>query len=112
MISSQGGITCGVINERRKSSKAIDKRVIMNFCDKDVVIARFATKMRFSFWLFCLIDSFSVLSIAFRLFCTINVANILELSSKDENITPEKAHKSRQMQFRDKTAYVWGLRYR
>ena len=34
MISSQGGITCGVINERRKSSKAIDKRVIINFCDK------------------------------------------------------------------------------
>ena len=35
-----------------------------------------------------------------------------ELLSKDGNITPEKAHKSRQMQFRDKTAYVWGLRYR
>ena len=51
-----------------------------------------------------------------RLFsiCAYNgaVANIFELSSKDENITPEKAHKSRQMQFRDKTAYVWGLRYR
>ena len=47
-----------------------------------------------------------------RLFfiCAYNgaVANIFELSSKDENITPEKA----QMQFRDKTAYVWGLRYR
>merc|ERR1711978_18744 len=30
----------------------------------------------------------------------------------DGNVTPEKARKSRQMQFRDKTAYVWGLRYR
>ena len=28
------------------------------------------------------------------------------------NITPEKARKSQQMQFLDKTAYVWGLRYR
>ena len=28
------------------------------------------------------------------------------------NITPEKVRKSRQMQFLDKTAYVWGLRYR
>ena len=27
------------------------------------------------------------------------------------NITPEKTRKSRQMQFSDKTAYVWGLRY-
>ena len=61
------------------------------------------------------IDSFSVLSIAFLfyrwLFCFINVANIFELPSKDGNITPGKARKSRQMQFRDKTAYVWGLCY-
>ena len=28
----------------------------------------------------------------------------------DKNV--EKAHKSRQMQFHDKTAYVWGLHYR
>ena len=41
------------------------------------------------------------------LFCFINVANIFELPSKDGNITPEKARKSRQMQFHDKTAYVW-----
>ena len=27
-------------------------------------------------------------------------------------LPPEKARKSRQMQFHDKTAYVWGLRYR
>ena len=40
------------------------------------------------------------------------MANIFEFLSKDGNITPEKARKSRQMQFRDKTAYVWGLRYR
>ena len=37
----QGGITCEAIDEPRKSSKAIDKRVIINFCDKNVVIARF-----------------------------------------------------------------------
>ena len=37
----QGGITCGAIDEPRKSSKAIDERVIINFCDKNVVIARF-----------------------------------------------------------------------
>ena len=40
------------------------------------------------------------------------MANIFEFLSKDGNITPEKARKSRQMQFRDKIAYVWGLRYR
>ena len=37
----QGGITCGAIDEPRKSSKAIDKRVIIDFCDKNAVIARF-----------------------------------------------------------------------
>ena len=40
----QGGITCGVIDEPRKSSKAIDERVIINFRDKNVVIARFRDK--------------------------------------------------------------------
>ena len=35
---------------------------------------------------------------------------IFELPSKDGNITPEKARKSRQMQLRDKTANVQGLR--
>ena len=30
----QGGITCGAIDEPRKSSKAIDDRVIINFRDK------------------------------------------------------------------------------
>ena len=54
VILAQGGITCGAIDELRKSSKTIDERVIINFPDKNVVIAR----------------------------------------------------------FRDKTAYVWGLRYR
>ena len=37
----QGGITCGAIDEPRKSSKAIDKRVIIDFRDKNVEIARF-----------------------------------------------------------------------
>ena len=41
---SQGGITCGAIDEPRKSSKAIDERVIVNFRDKNVVIARFRDK--------------------------------------------------------------------
>ena len=45
----QGGITCGAINEPRKSSKAIDECVIINFRDKNVVIARITTKMRFLF---------------------------------------------------------------
>ena len=40
----QGGITCGAIDEPRKSSKAIDKRVIINFRDNNVVIARFRDK--------------------------------------------------------------------
>ena len=40
----QGGISCGAINEPRKSSKAIDERVILDFCDKNVVIARFRDK--------------------------------------------------------------------
>jgi len=42
--SLQGGITCGAIDEPRKSSKAIDERVIINFRDKNVVIARFCNK--------------------------------------------------------------------
>ena len=41
---SQGGITCGAIDEPRKSSKAIDERAIINFHDKNVVIARFRDK--------------------------------------------------------------------
>ena len=40
----QGGITCGAIDEPRKSSKAIDERVIINFRDKNVVIVRFRDK--------------------------------------------------------------------
>ena len=41
---SQGGITCGAIDEPRKSSKAIDERVIIKFRDKNVVIAHFRDK--------------------------------------------------------------------
>ena len=44
MSYEQGGITCEAIDEPRKSSKAIDKRVIINFRDKNVVIARFCDK--------------------------------------------------------------------
>ena len=40
----QGGITCEAIDEPRKSLKAIDKRVIINFRDKNVVIACFCDK--------------------------------------------------------------------
>ena len=42
--SKQGGITCGAIEDPRKSSKAIDERVIINFRDKNGVIARFRDK--------------------------------------------------------------------
>ena len=44
VTSDQGGITCGAIEDPRKSSKAIDERVIINFRDKNVVIARFRDK--------------------------------------------------------------------
>ena len=44
IVCRQGGITCGAIDEPRKSSKAIDERVIINFRDKNVVIARFRDK--------------------------------------------------------------------
>ena len=44
LIRWQGGITCGAIDEPRKSSKAIDKPVIIDFRDKNVVIARFRDK--------------------------------------------------------------------
>ena len=40
----QGGITCGAIEDPRKSSKAIDERVIINIRDKNVVIVRFRDK--------------------------------------------------------------------
>ena len=40
----QGGITCEAIDEPRKSSNAIDKRIIINFRDKNVVIAHFRDK--------------------------------------------------------------------
>ena len=40
----QGCITCGAIDEPRKSSKAIDERVIITFRDKNVVIAGFRDK--------------------------------------------------------------------
>ena len=43
----QGSITCGAIDEPRKSSKAIDKRVIIDFCDKNAVIASFRNKIMF-----------------------------------------------------------------
>ena len=61
----QGGITCGATDEPSKSSKAIDKRVIIDFCNKNVVIARFRDKNEvfiiysISFYIF----SISVLSI-------------------------------------------------
>ena len=44
MWERQGGITCGAIDELRKSSKTIDERVVINLSDKNVVIARFRDK--------------------------------------------------------------------
>ena len=55
--TSGSGITCGAIDEPRKSSEAIDKRVIIDFRDKNVVIARFRDKN--------VVIVISVLSIAF-----------------------------------------------
>ena len=43
-IVYQGGITCGAIDEPTKSSKTINERVITNFRNKNVVIARFCDK--------------------------------------------------------------------
>jgi len=40
----QGGITCGAIDDPRKSSKVIDECVIIKFWDKTVVNARFRDK--------------------------------------------------------------------
>ena len=46
----QGGITCGAINEASRSSKAIEKHVIMNFRDKNVVIVCFHDKIMFFYF--------------------------------------------------------------
>ena len=43
MWEKWGGITCGAIDELRKSSKTIDERVIVDFPDK---LRVFATKQR------------------------------------------------------------------
>ena len=40
----QGGIICGSTEEASRSSKAIDERVIIDFRDKNAVIARFRGK--------------------------------------------------------------------
>ena len=61
---TQGGITCEAIDEPGKSSKAIDKRVIISFHDKNVVIARFCDKNEvFVFFIFIYIFLIYVLSI-------------------------------------------------
>ena len=44
LLYAQGGITCEAIDQPKKSSKAIDEHVIINFRDKNVVIARFCDK--------------------------------------------------------------------
>ena len=41
---AQGGITCGAIDEPKKSSKVIDERVIIIFWNKNYVNARFRNK--------------------------------------------------------------------
>ena len=40
----QGGRTCGAIKEASRSSKVNDERAIINFCDKNAVIAHFSDK--------------------------------------------------------------------
>ena len=61
----QGGITCEAIDEPRKSSYAIDERVIINFRDKNVVIARFRDKNG-GFILFIYIYVLSITFLFFR----------------------------------------------
>ena len=60
----QGGITCGAIDAPRKSSKAIDERVIINFCNKNVVIARFRDKnevfVLFIIYIYIYINKYSI----------------------------------------------------
>ena len=55
--------TCGAIDEPSRSSKAIDKRVIINFRDKKVVIARFRDKNRSFILLICICIYFYTCSI-------------------------------------------------
>ena len=43
----RGGRTCGAIAEASRSSKAIDNRVIIKFCDENAVIASFRDKNDF-----------------------------------------------------------------
>ena len=44
ITQSQCGRTCGAIDEPSRSSKAIDKHLIINFRYKNVVIGRFRDK--------------------------------------------------------------------
>ena len=83
MWEKRGGITCGAIDELRKSSKTIGERVVINLSDKNVVIARFRDK--------------NVVIACFR------DKNVAIARFRDKNVVFAR--------FRDKTAYVWGLRY-
>ena len=44
----QVGITCGAIDEASRSSKAIEKRIIINFHDKKAIIACFSVMIHIS----------------------------------------------------------------
>ena len=48
---NQCGITYGAINEPSRSSKAIDKRLMINFREKNAVIRVFTTKMMLSIFM-------------------------------------------------------------
>ena len=48
-LEAQGGITCGAIDEPRKSSKVIDERVIINFCDKNIAKGTTDPRVEFIF---------------------------------------------------------------
>ena len=77
----QGGITCGAIDEPKKSSKALDERVIINFCDKNVVIARFRDKN-------VVIARFRDKNVVIARFCDKNVVIARFRDKWDGNITP------------------------
>ena len=87
----QGGITCGAINEPRKSSKAIDERfhdkngVFMLLCFIDLYIFMYTYYIIYVIYFYTCIfysfHSFSVLFIAFllyrKLFCSIHSFSVL-----------------------------------
>ena len=109
----QGGITCGAIDEPRKSLKsyrwARNHKFSRQKCRNCAFLRQKCRNCAFSRQKCrnCTFLRQKCRNCAFFRQKCINMANIFESLSKDGNITPGKARKSRQMQFHDKTVYVW-----